>query len=323
MHSLIESIQHYQQNIEDIANVFMDHDALALLRHQWLGKQGILKLIQHDFLKCSSTEKIKVGPMWQHLQKTVRAVFQQSPVITEPALPAVDVTVPLSVQLGRQHPTTALIQHALRFFEARGFCIWNAPERDTSDYNFTFLGVPSDHPARNASDTFYLTDGWLLRTHTSNAQMHFLENMPHNIPMHMVSVGKAYRKDSDATHTPMFHQLEALLIGQYGLPTLQHIIQEFLNHVLSSPVKLRFRRSYFPFTAPSLEVDLQCIHCQTGCSICKQTRWLEILGCGCVHPGILHRFNLSNHYGIALGCGIERLLMLTTSLKDMRDLYSS
>jgi len=219
------------------------------------------------------------------------------------------------------HPITQTRLRIEEFFTNCGFSIEQGPEIETDYYNFEALNTPSHHPARAMHDTFYFPDGRLLRSHTSPVQIHALESK--GPPLRVIAPGRVYRCDSDVTHTPMFHQVEGLMVDEnVSFAELKGLLHEFLRHFFEDAnLAVRFRASYFPFTEPSAEVDIQCVKCGgKGCRICKQTGWLEVLGCGMVHPNVLQHVNIDSekYSGFAFGMGIERLTMLRYSVSDIR-----
>ena len=229
------------------------------------------------------------------------------------------------IPLGNLHPITQIIQKIYEILTPLGYQIVESPEVETEEYNFNKLNIPPDHPARDMHDTFYLNDGLLLRTHTSNTQIRLLENNP-NQELRIISAGKVYRRDEDdATHTHQFTQLEGFAVGQnVNFSHLKGTIELLLKELFGKDHPIRFRPSYFPFTEPSVEVDAQCIPCRgQGCNICKKTGWVEILGAGLIHPQVLKNCGFDNQKftGFAFGLGIERLLMIKYGVEDIRNFY--
>ena len=206
-----------------------------------------------------------------------------------------------------------------------GFIILDGPEIEDDYHNFAALNIPPLHPARAMQDTFYFPDGLLLRTHMSTVQIRAMKKMPP--PLRMVAMGRVYRRDFDLTHTPMFHQMECLIIDEnITFADLKGLLSEFLHEFFASDAPIRFRPSYFPFTEPSAEVDMGCLNCNgVGCRICKNTGWLEILGCGMVHPNVLQAANIDSerYRGFAFGVGIDRLAMLKYGIADLRSLFEN
>jgi phenylalanyl-tRNA synthetase alpha chain len=208
----------------------------------------------------------------------------------------------------------------VEIFRHMGFSTAEGPEIEDEFHNFTALNIPENHPARAMHDTFYLEDGRLLRTHTSPVQIRYLKN--HAPPVYVIAPGRVFRRDSDLTHTPMFHQIEGLGVDEnVGFADLKGVLIEFLEAFFESRLKVRFRASYFPFTEPSAEVDIGCVFCAgRGCRVCKQTGWLEVLGCGMVHPEVFRHGGVDSErfQGFAFGLGVERLTMLRLGVDDLR-----
>jgi phenylalanyl-tRNA synthetase alpha chain len=206
-----------------------------------------------------------------------------------------------------------------------GFDIISGQEVEDEYYNFDALNIPVHHPARAMHDTFYFPDGHLLRTHTSAGQIRYMQT--HKPPLRMIATGRVYRCESDVTHTPMFHQVEGLLIDKHTtFADLKGILQDFMQYLFEEDLAVRFRPSYFPFTEPSAEVDIQCVMCMgKGCRICKNTGWLEVLGCGMVHPAVLAEVGIDSeqYSGFAFGLGIDRIAMLRYRINDLRLLFEN
>ena len=238
----------------------------------------------------------------------------------------VDVTQPgRNSDVGALHPITRTMMRIHEFFASLGFDIVEGPEIESDFYNFEALNIPEHHPARAMFDTFYFDEHMLLRTHTSNTQIHVMqEEKP---PIQMIGYGRVYRSDSDVTHSPMFHQVEGLVVNKdVTFSDLKGILTEFMQKFFEKDLKLRFRPSFFPFTEPSAEVDIECVICSgDGCRVCKNTGWLEVLGCGMVHPNVLKAVNIDPEafQGYAFGMGVERLAMLRYSVNDLRLFYEN
>ncbi len=233
----------------------------------------------------------------------------------------IDVTLPGRGQhTGALHPVTRTRLRIEEIFQRAGFTVAEGPEVEDDFHNFEALNIPGNHPARAMHDTFYFGDGRLLRTHTSPVQVRAM--LAHAPPLRLISPGRVYRCDSDQTHTPMFHQLEGLVIDEnVSFANLKAILRRFVSAFFEKPLEIRLRPSYFPFTEPSAEVDCQCAFCEgRGCRVCKQTGWLEVLGCGVVHPNVLRNCGLDPDRvsGYAFGMGIERFSMLRYDVNDLR-----
>ena len=255
-----------------------------------------------------------------------RAALESADLERELASGAIDVTLPGRGQsVGGLHPVTRTRLRIEAIFRRAGFTVAEGPEVEDDFHNFEALNIPANHPARAMHDTFYFGDGRLLRTHTSPVQIRAMKLQ--GVPIRLIAPGPVYRRDSDVTHTPMFHQVEGLVLDEdVSLANLKGILTGFAEQFFEKPRGLRFRPSYFPFTEPSAEVDIQCVLCDgAGCRICKQTGWLEILGCGMVHPNVLTACGVdaTRWQGYAFGMGIERLAMLRYAVNDLRMFFEN
>jgi len=312
--------------VEDIAE-------LDKIRVDYLGKKGRLTEILKTLGKLSAEERPKVGQAVNAVKQEIAGLINdKSDVLEEELLAkklaadAIDVTLPgRDNSVGTYHPVTQVKQRINDFFVKMGFEVVEGPEVESDYYNFEALNIPSHHPARAMHDTFYFGDGSLLRTHTSPVQIRSMEQR--KPPLRLIAPGRVYRCDSDVTHTPMFHQVEGLLIDEgASMASLKGILTDFFAYFFGKSLELRFRPSYFPFTEPSAEVDLECVQCDgKGCRICKHTGWLEVLGCGMVHPNVLKAVNIDSqqYSGWAFGMGIDRLAMLYFQIDDLRTLFEN
>lgn len=307
--------------------------ALEQIRVDFLGKKGKLTEILKQLANLSAEEKPKVGQLVNQAKQGISALIEtkmielkEKQLLDKLASEQIDVTLPgRNHHTGSLHPVTQVKQIINDFFSRLGFDIVEGPEVETEFYNFEALNIPGHHPARAMHDTFYFGDGRLLRTHTSPVQIRTMEQR--KPPFRLIAPGRVYRCDSDVTHTPMFHQVEGLLIDkQATLAGLKGLLQDFFAHFFGRELALRFRPSYFPFTEPSAEVDIECTQCSgKGCRSCKFTGWLEVLGCGMVHPNVLTAVNISpdEYHGWAFGMGIDRLAMLYYGIDDLRLLFEN
>ncbi|HNW94074.1 MAG TPA: phenylalanine--tRNA ligase subunit alpha, partial [bacterium] len=239
---------------------------------------------------------------------------------------ALDMTLPdIGSERGRLHPVTQTMRRMVDIFTALGFTIAEGPEVELDYYNFEALNIPATHPARDMHDTFYLTDDTLLRTHTSPVQARVFEAQ--KPPVRVIAPGKVYRRDYDVSHIPMFHQVEGIWVDeQVTFAQLKGVLQLFLQRFFGPDTRTRFRPSYFPFTEPSAEVDISCVLCGgAGCRVCKQSGWLEVLGCGMINPAVFAfaRYDSERYTGFAFGMGVERLAMLAYGIDDIRLLYEN
>jgi len=250
-----------------------------------------------------------------------RAALEAAALDAELAKGAIDVTLPgRGQEPGNLHPVTRTRLRIERIFMQAGFEVATGPEVEDDFHNFEALNIPKNHPARAMHDTFYFPDGRLLRTHTSPVQIRAMRAT--KPPLAVIAPGRVYRNDSDMTHTPMFHQVEGMAVGEaISFANLKAMLHTFVEHFFEQPLGMRLRPSYFPFTEPSAEVDIECVFCHgAGCRVCKNTGWLEILGCGMIHPNVLAAAGIDSErwQGYAFGLGIERLAMLRYGVDDLR-----
>jgi phenylalanyl-tRNA synthetase alpha chain len=239
---------------------------------------------------------------------------------------AADLSLPgRAIPPGRLHPVTQIMNEVCGIFEGLGFAVAEGPDVETDFYNFEALNIPPHHPARDMHDTFYVSDSVLLRTHTSPMQIRTMEKR--KPPLRMIAPGKVYRCDSDVTHTPMFHQVEGFLVDrQVSFADLKGLLSLFIARMFKPETPIRFRPSFFPFTEPSAEVDIGCVICQgSGCRVCKQTGWMEILGAGMIDPEVFKKigYDPELYTGFAFGLGIERIAMLKYGINDIRLYYEN
>lgn len=310
-----------------------DLAALEQLKVQYLGKKSSLTEQLKSLGKLSAEERPQVGQAInaakQQLQKlfdTRAAQLAEQQVAQQLAAEAIDVTLPGRGQtLGSLHPVTRCRERIAEFFLQRGFNIVEGPEVEDDYHNFEALNVPAHHPARAMHDTFYFPDGRLLRTHTSPVQIRVMETS--EPPLRIITPGRVYRCDSDLTHTPMFHQVEGFVVDETAnFAELKNLLADCMQAFFERELAMRFRPSYFPFTEPSAEADIQCVKCSgSGCRICKQTGWLEVFGCGMVHPNVLTHagINAERYTGYAFGMGLDRLAMLRYGIDDLRMMFES
>ncbi len=320
---------------EAIALVDRANDLKSLdeIRVSFLGKKGKLTEVLKGLVNLPAEEKPKIGKAVNDVKREINQhIEQRSLFLKDQALQEklekerIDVSLPgRGQQVGSLHPVTQVKQRINRFFSRLGFDVVQGREIETEYYNFEALNIPSHHPARAMHDTFYFGDGRLLRTHTSPVQIRTMEAQ--KPPFRLIAPGRVYRCDSDLTHTPMFHQVEGLYIDKnVTLSGLKAVLQDFFAYFFEKPVPIRFRPSYFPFTEPSAEVDIECTRCKgAGCRSCKYTGWLEVLGCGMVHPNVLKAVEISpsEFQGWAFGMGIDRMAMLYFGIDDLRSLFEN
>ena len=298
------------------------------LRVKYLGKKGELTLQLKNIGKLEPADRPAFGDKVNQVKKLVadslslkKEQLELQAMAKSLQENAVDVSLPgRGQQVGSLHPVTRSMQRIEDIFTRMGFAVASGPEIEDDFHNFEALNIPDDHPARAMHDTFYLEDGHLLRTHTSPVQVRYMKE--HKPPMNIIAPGRVYRCDSDVTHTPMFHQVEGLAVAEdISFADLKGILTYFLRQFFEKDLSVRLRPSYFPFTEPSAEVDISCVFCDgEGCRICKKTGWLEVLGCGMVHPEVFRHVGIDSekYTGFAFGLGVERLTMLRYGVDDLR-----
>jgi phenylalanyl-tRNA synthetase alpha chain len=307
--------------------------ALDELRVHWLGKKGVLTEQLKSLGGLSVAERPAAGARINvaktELQSAIdarRTTLEQAAIAHELAAGRIDVTLPgRGEATGGAHPITRIRLRMEELFRNAGYEVAEGPEVEDEFHNFEALNIPADHPARAMHDTFYLDNGMLLRTHTSPVQIRAMRNR--RPPFALIAPGRVYRCDSDVSHSPMFHQLEGLLIDtNVSFANLKSVLHQFMEALFERKLSMRLRPSYFPFTEPSAEVDISCVLCGgQGCRVCKQTGWLEVAGCGMVHPNVFKACGIDaeRYSGFAFGFGIERLAMLRYGVNDLRLFYDN
>jgi phenylalanyl-tRNA synthetase alpha chain len=329
----MDSLQTLTQQALSAVAASGSHDELENLRVHYLGKKGVLTEQLKTLGSLPAADRPAAGAAINaakvQLQDAISAqknAFDMAEAERKLAAEKIDVTMPgRAVGPGGLHPVSRTIERIENIFVAAGFDVVEGPEIEDDYHNFSALNIPEHHPARAMHDTFYFDANTLLRTHTSTVQVRVMENG--KPPFRVICPGRVYRCDSDMTHTPMFHQVEGLLIDEnVSFADLKGLIADFLKAFFEADLAVRFRPSYFPFTEPSAEVDVQCVVCKgAGCRVCKQTGWLEIMGCGMVHPKVLECSNVDpeKYTGLAFGMGVDRLTMLRYQIKDLRLLFEN
>jgi phenylalanyl-tRNA synthetase alpha chain len=305
-----------------------DLPALDRIRVKYLGKSGLLTARLKQLGSLPAEQRPAAGQVINRAKVAVqeavearKALLERESLSSRLAAERIDVTLPgRGQQPGGLHPITRTLRRIERFFSNAGFTVAEGPEVEDDYHNFEALNIPAHHPARAMHDTFYFAEHLLLRTHTSPVQIRVMEKEAP--PLKIIAPGRVYRCDSDLTHTPMFHQVEGLLVDEeVSFADLKGVLYDFLSNFFERDLKLRFRPSYFPFTEPSAEVDIQCVMCGgTGCRVCKQSGWLEVLGCGMVYPEVFRHVGIDSErcLGYAFGMGVERLAMLRYGINDIR-----
>ena len=318
-------------NLSEITTI----EQLQNLRVAVLGKKGSLTSLLKKMGSLSPEERPKIGQIANEVRNELETAWEAKLKELEEAALAkrleqerIDISLPgFYLPRGHQHPLSKVIEQIEDIFLGMGFTIAEGPEIETDFYNFEALNIPKDHPARDMQDSFYLTEDILLRTQTSPVQVRTMEKMKPRLPVKIICPGKVYRHDDDATHSPMFHQVEGLLVDKgVRMSDLKGILLSFSRQMFGEDRQIRLRPSFFPFTEPSAEVDVSCMLCGgSGCRICKGTGWIEILGSGMVHPRVLEMggYNPKEVTGFAFGMGVERIAMLKYGIEDMRLLFDN
>ncbi len=323
------------QRLEDLVDEALtattsasDLKSLDDVRVRFLGKKGLLTEQLKQLGQLPETERPTAGQAINDAKQTVqtliesrRAQFQAATLEAKLADEAIDVTLPGRGQAGGGlHPVTQTLDRIEALFIQAGFEVAEGPEIEDAFHNFEALNIPANHPARAMHDTFYIDEQRLLRTHTSPVQIRVMEQR--RPPLRIIAPGRVYRCDSDVTHTPMFHQVEGFMVDErVSFADLKGMLNDFLQSFFERDLAVRFRPSYFPFTEPSAEVDIQCVICGgDGCRVCKQSGWLEIMGCGMIHPQVLTNVGIDSerYTGFAFGLGVERMAMLRHGVNDLR-----
>jgi phenylalanyl-tRNA synthetase alpha chain len=325
---MISELQQLEKNALVDLSTAKTEDQFLNVKTKYLGRKGLLTGLLRNIAQVPEHEKPLFGKLCNELKNSLNARIdtaiqqlanrnKEEIVLKE----KIDVTLPgSSVKCGRIHPVVQVRREICSVFASFGFSIVEGPEIELDYYNFEALNIPKDHPARDMQDTFYIDDNIVLRTHTSPVQVRIMEKV--RPPLRILSPGKVYRRDSDVSHTPMFHQIEGLLVDKgVTFGDLKGILTAFLKKIFGEGTVLRFRPSFFPFTEPSAEVDICCVMCGgNGCRVCGQSGWLEILGSGMVDPAVFQNVNYDSeeYSGFAFGLGLERIAMLKYGISDIR-----
>jgi phenylalanyl-tRNA synthetase alpha chain len=325
---MIETIQKHRQDFNSRASSISAPEPLKQLRIDFLGKKGCVQALMKKLREAPPEKKQEMGALInefkQHVNDILRGKEEELGKSTSNRATkneTFDTTLPGRREIcGTLHPITQVMEEIKSIFLGLGFQVEEGPEIETDYYNFEALNIPKDHPARDMQDTFYVEGEAVLRTHTSPVQIHVMEDR--EPPLRIIAPGKVYRCDSDVSHTPMFHQIEGLMVDEnVSFSHLKGIMNIFLQEVFGKNTKVRFRPSFFPFTCPSAEVDIQCVICSgKGCRVCSQTGWVEILGAGMVDPAVFKfvNYDAEKWTGFAFGLGIERISMLKYGINDIR-----
>ena len=310
------------------------NDELEAVRVEFLGKKGALTAVLRTMGKLSPEERPKIGQLANEVREAIenditerRRAIEAEKLRAKLESEAIDVTIPgKHMDIGKRHPLDQVENELCDIFRSMGFEIAEGPEVEYDTYNFQKLNIPENHPARDTQDTFYINDKVLLRSQTSPVQVRVMEKQ--RPPIRIVSPGRVYRADEvDATHSPMFHQFEGLVVDKgITMSDLKGMLETFAKQMFGEKTRIRFRPHHFPFTEPSAEVDVSCFVCGgKGCRVCKNEGWIEILGAGMVHPNVLRGCDIDPeiYSGFAFGMGIERIVMIKYAIDDMRNLYEN
>ncbi|MEE7627079.1 phenylalanine--tRNA ligase subunit alpha [Methylobacter sp. Wu8] len=305
-----------------------DLNQLDLVRVQYLGKKGLFTLQMKELGALDPEQRRAAGQVinqakdqFQEQLEAKKDLLQNAALEARLASESIDVTQPGRGQtVAGLHPVTTTLRRISKIFAGVGFQVVEGPEIEDDYHNFEALNIPAHHPARAMHDTFYFDAHTVLRTHTSPVQIRVMES--EQPPLKVIAPGRVYRCDSDITHTPMFHQVEGFLVDtDVSFADLKGVVYEFLRAFFEKDIQVRFRPSYFPFTEPSAEVDIECVMCGgQGCRVCSHTGWLEVMGCGMIHPEVFKAVNIDSetYSGFAFGMGVERLAMLRYGINDLR-----
>lgn len=321
--------QIYEEALGELASA-SDRDAIQGLSVRYLGRKGAITQFLRNISTLPVEDRPDAGKRTNQIKKALDAKFREALEAIE--TPSDDVRDRMDVSLpgrpahrGSLHPITQISREICDIFTRLGFDVAEGPEVETDWYNFEALNLPKDHPARDMQDTFFVSDNTVLRTHTSPMQIRYMEKNPP--PVSVIVPGKVYRCDSDLTHTPMFHQVEGLMVGEnISFGDLKGLLTTFVHRMFDDQTRLRFRPSFFPFTEPSAEVDILCVMCRgKGCRVCSHTGWLEVIGSGMVHPALYENvgYDPEEVTGFAFGMGVDRIAMLKYGISDLRSFFEN
>lgn len=329
-----EKLEQINKQVLEQLEASKDLNDLNRIRVEVLGKKGQLTDLLKSMKDVAPKDRPRVGQMVNEARASIEAAMEARKRRMEEALldlklksEVIDVTLPAKKsRLGHSHPNTIALKEAERIFVGMGYQVVEGPEVERDYYNFEALNIPADHPAKDEQDTFYISGDFLLRTQTSSVQVREMEKG--HLPIKMISPGRVFRADEvDATHSPSFHQIEGLVIDQdITMSDLKGTLAEFAREIFGEDTKVKFRPHHFPFTEPSAEMDVSCFKCGgKGCRFCKGEGWIEILGCGMVHPNVLEMSGIDpeKYTGFAFGVGLERIALLKYEIDDMRLLYEN
>ena len=328
-----EQIKELRRQMMDAIGGIHSKEDLADFWQNYLGKNGQVAGLMKNLRSVAKEERPTMGKLINELKaetearyQTAREKMEEAELAARDRKEQIDITMPAKRdRVGNLHPLTLTRNEMVNVFSGMGFEIYDGAEIEDDDHNFTRLNVPKNHPSRDMQDTFYITEDILLRTQTSTGQIRYMD--AHKPPIKMLSPGRVFRSDSDATHSPMFSQMEGLVVDKHiTLGDLQGMLEKFCQQIFGESVRTRLRPSYFPFTEPSVEIDVSCFRCGgKGCSLCKGTGWIEILGGGVVHHKVLANCGIDPdvYSGFAFGIGIERVAILRYGIDDIRKFYQN
>ena len=329
-----EKLQSIQEEAVRLIQAADAPEKLNDVKIRFLGKKGELTAVLKGMKDVAPEDRPKVGQLVNETREAIEQLLEETKTKMERALreeqlksEVIDVTLPSKKNMvGHRHPNTIALEEVERIFIGMGYEVVEGPEVEYDEYNFEKLNIPADHPAKDEQDTFYINDKIVLRTQTSPVQVRVMEKG--KLPIRMIAPGRVFRSDEvDATHSPSFHQIEGLVIDKnITFADLKGTLQEFAQELFGPETKTKFRPHHFPFTEPSAEVDVSCFKCGgKGCRFCKGSGWIEILGCGTVHPNVLRMCGIDpdEYTGFAFGVGLERIALLKYEIDDMRLLYEN
>ncbi|MGE5454297.1 MAG: phenylalanine--tRNA ligase subunit alpha [Methylocystaceae bacterium] len=327
MHNRLQEIR---QQAEAAIKTASDLKNLDEVRVQFLGRKGEITSVLRGLKDLLEAERSQVGQLANRLKEDLEQMletrsiaFKRQELDERLSQEKIDITLPgVPIWRGGKHPLTMVIEEIEDIFASMGYVVEEGPEIETDYYNFEAMNIPKDHPAREMQDSFYITDEFLLRTHTSPMQARTMEKYAPQLPIRIIAPGKVYRRDDDATHSPMFQQVEGLWVDKnVTFADLKGTLMSFARRIFSSDLEVRYRPSFFSFTEPSVEMDISCVNCGgQGCRVCSHTGWLEILGAGMVNPRVLAMggYDPERVSGFAFGMGVERITMLKYGVNDLR-----
>jgi phenylalanyl-tRNA synthetase alpha chain len=327
---LEKAIEQIQQEALKELEAAEDAESIKTISIKYLGRKGAVTQFLRNISSLPAEIRPEAGKKANETKKNLDALFKKALMHLETSIreagDRIDVSLPGRVtSRGSLHPITQINQKICDIFTRLGFDVAEGPEVETDYYNFEALNIPQNHPARDMQDTFYISNSIVLRTHTSPTQPRIMEKQ--RPPVRIIAPGKVYRCDSDLTHTPMFHQVEGLLVDEnISFGDLKGVLTAFAHQMFDKETSLRFRPSYFPFTEPSAEVDIRCVICKgSGCRVCSNTGWIEVLGSGMVHPAVFENvgYDTTRYSGFAFGMGVERIAMLKYGIDDIRKYFEN